>query len=119
MDISYIELPALDFDKMIDFYGQAFGWKFEDCGFQYVGFSNSGIQGGFSKIYEAPPRGGPIIMLKSEDPAATEVIIRNLGAEIVGHFDFPAGERFHFLDPTGNELAIWYKTPEAAGEPKV
>lgn len=111
MDISYIELPALDFDKMIEFYRQAFDWTFEDCGFQYVGFSNSGIQGGFSKIYEAPPRGGPIIMLESKDIAATEEVMRKLGTEIVGHFEFPGGTRFHFIDPTGNELAVWTKAP--------
>ncbi len=113
MDISYIELPALDFDKMIDFYGKAFDWTFEDCGLHYVGFSNSGIQGGFSKIYEVPPRGGPIIMLETKDLAATEGAIRKLGAEFVGHFEFPAGERFHFLDPTGNEIAVWSKAKEA------
>ena len=22
-------------------------------------------------------------------------------------FDFPGGKRFHFLDPNGNELAVW------------
>jgi len=25
-------------------------------------------------------------------------------------FSFPGGRRFHFLDPSGNELAIWCKT---------
>ncbi|NNF07767.1 MAG: VOC family protein, partial [Candidatus Eisenbacteria bacterium] len=22
-------------------------------------------------------------------------------------FEFPGGRRFHFLDPSGNELAVW------------
>ncbi len=39
--------------------------------------------------------------------------------EIVGHFDFPRGERFHFVDPTGNDLAVWYKAPGESAADKV
>ncbi len=112
MDISYIEIPALDIDKMKHFYGEAFGWTFEDIGIGFVSFSNAGIEGGFTKVYEASTRGGPLVVLKSKELAVTEVAIRNLGAEIVGYFDFPGGERFHFIDPTGNEIAVWFKADE-------
>jgi uncharacterized protein len=31
-------------------------------------------------------------------------------------FSFPGGRRFHFLDPNGNELAIWSGTPRNRAE---
>jgi hypothetical protein len=36
--IDYIEFPATDIQKTKQFYGQAFGWKFEDYGPDYVSF---------------------------------------------------------------------------------
>lgn len=29
------------------------------------------------------------------------------GIRIGGRFSFPGGRRFHFTDPSGNELAVW------------
>jgi hypothetical protein len=53
MKIDYIELPATDFAAMKAFYGQAFGWAFEDWGTDYVAFSEAGLEGGFRPA-EAP-----------------------------------------------------------------
>ncbi len=37
-----------------------------------------------------------------------EAEIMKAGGTIVGEiFDFPGGRRFHFTDPSGNELAVW------------
>jgi predicted enzyme related to lactoylglutathione lyase len=34
--------------------------------------------------------------------------IREAGGTIVrGTYSFPGGRRFHFTDPSGNELAVW------------
>ena len=41
-------------------------------------------------------------------PKAQEAKIRQAGGKIVKPiFSFPGGRRFHFSDPSGNELAVW------------
>ena len=47
-------------------------------------------------------------MLLSEDLEATQAKLKAVGGTIVqGIFDFPRGRRFHFIEPSGNELAVW------------
>jgi predicted enzyme related to lactoylglutathione lyase len=37
-----------------------------------------------------------------------EAKVRAAGGEILRPpYDFPGGRRFHFRDPSGNELAVW------------
>jgi len=39
---------------------------------------------------------------------ATEAKIKQAGGKIVrATYAFPGGRRFHFNDPSGNELAVW------------
>ena len=34
--------------------------------------------------------------------------VRTAGGEVVaGPYEFPGGRRFHFTDPSGNELGVW------------
>lgn len=109
MHIDYVELPAFDLAAMRAFYGAAFGWQFEDWGADYSAFSNAGLEGGFRKTEVTPPRGGSLIILYAEDLAAAEAAVTTAGGEILEHHEFPGGRRFHFADPTGNELAVWTK----------
>ena len=52
--------------------------------------------------------GGPLVVLYSRDLDATLAAVRPAGGEIVRRpFSFPGGRRFHFRDPSGNELAVW------------
>lgn len=107
--IDYAEFPATDLVAMKAFYGAAFGWTFEDYGPDYVSFSGAGLEGGFLPVKTAPPRGGTKVILYSEDLERSEKAVRDAGGEILDHVEFPGGRRFHFLDPSGNELAIWIK----------
>ncbi|MGW8284043.1 MAG: VOC family protein, partial [Gemmatimonadota bacterium] len=53
-------------------------------------------------------RGGTLVVLYSTDLEGIENDIREHGGRIVQEiFEFPGGRRFHFLDPSGNELAVW------------
>ena len=55
-------------------------------------------------------QGGPLVILYSDDLDATVVAVRSAGGTISKEtFDFPGGRRFHFVDPSGNELAVWGK----------
>jgi predicted enzyme related to lactoylglutathione lyase len=105
--IDYIEFPATDIQKTKQFYGQAFGWKFEDYGPDYVSFMDGRITGGFAKV-PAVSRGGPMVVIYAADLAAMEAKIRAAGGAITkAAFSFSGGRRFHFTDPNGNELAVW------------
>jgi predicted enzyme related to lactoylglutathione lyase len=107
--IDYVELPSTDFAAMKAFYGAVFGWKFVEYGGNYVAFTGAGLEGGFAPVENTPPRGGAMVILYSDDLAASEAAVRKAGAEIIAHHEFPGGSRFQFLDPTGNELAVWTK----------
>ena len=48
------------------------------------------------------------MILYSEDLDATLAAVEAAGGTIVKPpFTFPGGRRFHFSDPSGNELAVW------------
>jgi len=110
MKIDYVELPMHDPKATKAFYAAAFGWTFEDWGPAYMAFSNAGLEGGFRKTEEAPPRGGSLVILAADDLEEAEKAVVAAGGEITERHEFPGGCRFHFLDPTGNELAVWTKT---------
>jgi len=52
--------------------------------------------------------GGALIVIFAVDLEATEKRVVAAGGKIVRPtFSFPGGRRFHFTDPSGNELAVW------------
>jgi predicted enzyme related to lactoylglutathione lyase len=52
--------------------------------------------------------GGPLVVIYGRDLEALETKVRQAGGSIVREpFSFPGGRRFHFRDPSGNELAVW------------
>ena len=107
---NYIELPSTDNDAMKTFYGAVFGWTFEDWGQSYVAIHGSGIDGGFDADAGArkPSDQGALVILYSDDLAASQQAVQEEGGEIsLPAYDFPGGRRFHFKDPSGNELAVW------------
>jgi uncharacterized protein len=105
--IDYIEFPATDVAKTKGFYQQVFGWKFTDYGPDYTSFEDGRLSGGFTKEGKVV-RGGPLVVLYASDLAAIEKKVRDAGGLIVKDaFSFPGGRRFHFTDPSGNELAVW------------
>ena len=108
--IDYVEFPANDFDSIESFYASTFGWSFTDYGPQYRSFSDGKIDGGFRKsdVQSSTANGAALVVLFSEDLEATrDRIVANGGRICKEIFSFPGGRRFHFLDPHGNELAVW------------
>lgn len=109
--IDYVELSVTDVAAAKRFYGQVFGWRFEDYGPDYASFADGRLTGGFSKVDKVRP-GGPLIVIFALDLAAAETRVRAAGGAIVRPtFSFPGGRRFHFTDPSGNELAVWSDRP--------
>jgi len=106
--IDYIELIVSDLAEAKRFYTTAFGWRFNDYGPAYAGIQGSEREvGGLRQVNEVT-RGGPLVVLFSRDLEASLVAVRDAGGAIVQPpFEFPGGRRFHFADPSGNELAVW------------
>lgn len=108
--INYIELKATDLEAVKKFYQQVFGWTFTDYGPTYTAFSNSGVEGGFEKTDEKIVNGA-LVVLHHENLEVIQAEVEKAGGKVsVPIFTFPGGRRFQFLDPVGNELAIWTET---------
>ena len=105
--IDYIEFPATDIARTKEFYIHVFGWKFTDYGPDYTSFEDGRIAGGFAKA-DTVLRAGPLVVIYASDLEGMEARIRAAGGTIVREiFSFPGGRRFHFTDPSGNELSVW------------
>ncbi len=109
LKINYIEFPATDISAMKDFYAEVFGWEYTDYGPTYSSFAKAqaGLDGGFTTDAQVQPVGA-LVVFYAADLEAVHSAVKNAGGEIVQEiFTFPGGRRFHFKDPSGNELAIW------------
>ncbi|MDN3666698.1 VOC family protein [Algibacter miyuki] len=105
--INYIELYAHNLEAIKTFYQYCFDWEFTDYGPTYVAFKNSGLEGGF-EYREGKIVNGALVVLFHEDLMSIKAKIEQAGGRISkGIFSFPGGNRFQFLDPSGNELAVW------------
>ena len=70
--IDYVEITVTDMDAAKAFYTSAFGWSLTDYGPEYTGIQGEGAneQGGL-RLDSAVERGGPLVILYSEDLEAT------------------------------------------------
>jgi predicted enzyme related to lactoylglutathione lyase len=108
--INYIEFPAATSAALAaakDFYGKAFGWEYKDWGPAYSDTQSSGVASGITvDAGERQQRPLPVIYSSSLELARSSVVAA--GAKITKDiFAFPGGRRFQFVDPAGNELAVW------------
>ncbi len=104
--IQYVEFLSNDFDAVKKFYGDAFGWEFTDYGSEYIAFDGEYVSGGFA--VGVPVKGSVLVILYSQRLEETLAKVQDAGGTIVQDiFSFPGGRRFHFVDPDGNELAVW------------
>ena len=105
--VDYIEFRTTDIEESKRFYSEIFGWEFTDYGPDYTSFTDGRMNGGFESA-PAVAAGGPLVVLYSMNLEAIEAAVRENGGQIVREtFEFPGGRRFHFTDPSGNELAVW------------
>ena len=105
--VDYIEFGATDIPRTRRFYERVFGWQFEDYGPAYISFQDGRLSGGFTG--DAPVRpANPLVVIYAVALDQVEARIRAEGGTIVREtYEFPGGRRFHFTDPSGNELAVW------------
>jgi predicted enzyme related to lactoylglutathione lyase len=108
--INYVEFPARDIESTKAFFSTVFEWSFEDYGPEYAAFSDQGVHGGFYKSDTASSveTGGALIVLYSDTLEEVQARVEQAGGTILKPiYSFPGGRRFHFSEPSGNELAVW------------
>lgn len=103
--ICFVELPAKSLGPTKAFYAAAFGLSMTDFGPTYActlsGDVDLGLQGDATDATRSPLA---VIQVQSLETAETAVHAAG-GVITKPTFSFPGGRRFHFRDPSGNELA--------------
>ncbi|HTE41352.1 MAG TPA: VOC family protein [Steroidobacteraceae bacterium] len=108
--IDYLELTAADAAQLAvtqQFYSSAFGWKYKEWAPEYADTQDSGITSGLS-AHEGDRLKTPlpVIYVNELEDARTKIVAS--GGKIQKDiYAFPGGRRFHFVDPAGNQLAVW------------
>lgn len=105
--INYIEFKARDLEAIQKFYHSVFGWDFTSYGPEYISFNNAGIDGGFYKSEDNIQNSVLVVLYHERLEEVMEKIVKENGEITRDIFTFPGGKRFHFSDPSGNELAVW------------
>jgi predicted enzyme related to lactoylglutathione lyase len=107
--IIYVEYPAFDLGKTKAFFESVFGWTFTDYGPDYTSFVDGRISGGFTRSdkHSSLAAGGALVVILH--PRLEETLSRVVehGGKITQEiFSYPGGRRFHFTEPSGNELSV-------------
>ena len=104
--INYVELPVADTARAKHFYGSAFAWTFGDFGPSYAATTTGDPDIGF-QADPAERTANVLPVIDVENIAIALAAVQAAGGEITAPvFGFPGGQRFHFRDPDGHELAV-------------
>ena len=106
--IDYVELPSATAHELTrSFYSKAFGWSFTDFGPDYSATTTGDVDVGLNgQLEEALAVPLPVVRVDDLN-AAFEAVTKAGGIIAKPIFSFPGGRRFHFIDPSGSELAAW------------
>ena len=108
--LDYVEFASRDPAASRHFFEQVFGWSFVDYGRDYTAFDDGRFQGGFFRAEPQTAAGGgaPLLVIYADDlQPMLEAVLAQGGQIIKPVFAFPGGSRFQFVEPGGNELAVW------------
>ena len=107
--IDYVEIYVDDVSAAKRFYGEVFGWKFNDYGDAYAGIQAPDGDGEVGGITVGDRRGGsPLVLIITDTLDTSLEAVSSAGGKVVeGPFEYPGGRRFHFRDPSGNVLGVF------------
>jgi hypothetical protein len=108
--IDYVEFPASSVSALQaskKFYGEVFGWSFQDWGDEYADTKDSGIGSGIAADPLHRTQGPLVVLYTTELETMRERIVNAGGTISKDIVSFPGGRRFHYMDPAGNQLGVW------------
>ena len=107
--LDYVEFASLDPAASRAFFSAVFGWSFVDYGPEYTAFDDGRLQGGFFRGTPCTSAAGAALLVIYADALApmAEAVAARGGRVVKPVFSFPGGSRFQFVEPGGNELAVW------------
>jgi glutamate-5-semialdehyde dehydrogenase len=98
--------PCTDLRQTKTFYETVFGWKLADFGPTYAATTTGDVDVGL-QADKAEASSAPLPVIEVQDiEAAFRRVLAGGGRITEPIFNFPGGRRFHFRDPSGNELAV-------------
>lgn len=106
--IDLIEFPVKSSKQLKatqSFFSGVFGWKYTDWGEDYSDTTDSGASSGINADGGASM---PLTVIYVADLEKTKKLVVEHGGKVIADiYSFPGGRRFHFTEPSGNELAVW------------
>jgi predicted enzyme related to lactoylglutathione lyase len=108
--IDFIEFPSPNpeaLSRTKAFCADVFGWSFRDQGKDYADVNGAGVRAGLNGGPEHRAA-HPLAVVFAAQLDVTRARVLAAGGKITREvFAFPGGRRFHFTEPSGNELAVW------------
>ena len=100
-------IPTNDVATSKTFYTAVFGWSYQDWGPDYADTAGSGVGSGLNADESHKPRSPLVLMYATDLEAALSRVVAAGGTITRDIFSYPGGRRFHFTDPSGNELGVY------------
>jgi predicted enzyme related to lactoylglutathione lyase len=115
--VTWFEVHTADVARAKQFYGAAFGWRFDDAipGYTMVQLGDGApISGGIASTEGARPAGA-LFMIQVDDVAAALEAVRGAGGSVVaGAESTPMGLAYGYAaDPDGSVFGVWCPPPAA------
>lgn len=107
--IYYLEFQTPDLAKTKAFFSAVFGWNFRDYGPDYSDFGDENFSGGLTRSPHTSrvASGGALAVIYTQElEVMRDKVVAHGGAITQDIFAFPGGRRFHFTEPSGNELSV-------------
>jgi uncharacterized protein len=108
--ICYVEIPAVDIARSVDFYRNVFGWIIRTRGDGHTAFDDAVGEVSGSWVLGRPPstQAGVLLYIMVDSVAATLVEIAENGGTVVQPIGADAPEiTARFSDPAGNLIGLY------------
>lgn len=109
--LNYVELPAGNLAASRTFFQTAFGWSLAEYGPDYAATVGQGCNLGLQGDPGDAPS-APLAVIEVDNLESALQAVEAAGGVVVRPiFAFPGGRRFHFREPSGNEMAVYINEP--------
>lgn len=115
--ICYVEIPAIDIRRSVDFYEAIFGWRIRRRGDGHIAFDDTvgEVSGTWVTGRPSSAEPGLLLYVMVDSVSATVDAVVSHGGEIVQPIGADAPEvTARFRDPAGNVIGLYQESGDAA-----